>query len=243
MNGRIGWAHIKSLLIISGAFGVFDREKVVAIHGYLTSREVFDKDTVGEDMELVVRLSRMLREKKKRFAVHYAYAANCWTEVPSSFKILKRQRNRWQRGLIDILFFHSKLLFNPRYGAMGIVAFPYYLLFEVIGPWLESFALLLIVPALLSGWSSAGAALFGLSANILLGSALSMASLAIAEWDKSVFRLNDKVKLVLAAIAENFGFRQWMGLYRLNGFIDTIRGVTGWGAMSRKGFTGKGVTK
>ena len=96
MAGRVGWATIRSLLVISGAFGVFHRRRVVDAHGYLTRSEHYLKDTVGEDMELVVRLTRNLCESRTPFAVRYAGRATCWTEIPETFRVLNRQRDRWR---------------------------------------------------------------------------------------------------------------------------------------------------
>ena len=109
------------VLPISGAFGVFHRRRVVDAHGYLTRSEHYLKDTVGEDMELVVRLTRSLCESRTPFAVQYAARANCWTEIPETFRVLNRQRDRWQRGLLDIVTFHFKIMANPRYGRAGLV--------------------------------------------------------------------------------------------------------------------------
>jgi cellulose synthase/poly-beta-1,6-N-acetylglucosamine synthase-like glycosyltransferase len=129
MSGRVGWAYINTLLIISGAFGIFNRERTIKTGGYLTKSGKYQKDTVGEDMELVVRLSRQMREQGIPYTVNYAFNANCWTEVPESWKVLHRQRDRWHRGLIDIILFHRKLIANPRYGRLGIVGMLYYFLF------------------------------------------------------------------------------------------------------------------
>jgi len=241
MNGRLGWSALRSLLIISGAFGLFDRRQVVEAGGYLTSRERFLKDTVGEDMELVVRITRTMREAGRPFRVHYESAANCWTEAPERLAVLKRQRDRWQRGLLDILAFHRKVMFNPRYGAMGLLGFPYFLVFEIAGPFYEFAALLLSVaaPWLLPGWPPVVLAAF--AASVLLGSAASLLSLLIAEWDGPIYGPRDHLLLAGAAIAENFGFRQLMGIFRIGGFASALRGASGWGAMTRSGFAAKGA--
>jgi cellulose synthase/poly-beta-1,6-N-acetylglucosamine synthase-like glycosyltransferase len=130
MAGRLGWAKINSLLIISGAFGLFRKERVIRAGGYLTSRGKYAKDTVGEDMELIVRINRLMREIGIKYRIRYAYNANCWTEVPEDLQSLKRQRYRWHRGLIEILTFHKRMLFNPRYGRIGLLAMPYFLIFS-----------------------------------------------------------------------------------------------------------------
>ncbi|TVQ25756.1 MAG: glycosyltransferase, partial [Spirochaetaceae bacterium] len=105
MAGRTGWAGLKSLMIISGAFGVFRKADVIDAHGYMTGSGYFSKDTVAEDMELVVRITRSLTDRGEPHAVQYSYNANCWTEVPVSRRILRSQRDRWQRGLIDTMYY------------------------------------------------------------------------------------------------------------------------------------------
>ncbi|MBE0700980.1 MAG: glycosyltransferase family 2 protein, partial [Acholeplasmataceae bacterium] len=130
-TGRIGWSKIKSLLIISGAFGLFKRQALLETGGYLTISGKLKKDTVGEDMELVVRLTYQALSRKEPYRVEYVHHANCYTELPSDFSSLLKQRNRWQRGLIDILSYHRRILFNPRFKQPGMIGFPYFFIFEV----------------------------------------------------------------------------------------------------------------
>jgi cellulose synthase/poly-beta-1,6-N-acetylglucosamine synthase-like glycosyltransferase/HEAT repeat protein len=238
MAGRIGWAAIRSLLIISGAFGVFHRRRVVDAHGYLTRSEHYLKDTVGEDMELVVRLTRNLHESRTPYAVLYAARANCWTEIPETFRVLNRQRDRWQRGLLDIVTFHYKMMANPAYGRAGLVAFPYFLVYEVLGPWFEAEGTIVFIASLALGMIGLPLLLLMLSATVLLGLAVSLASFAIAEHQRGYFPPGDRLVLVLYALAENFGFRQMMSLLRVRGFVRMLARVGGWGRMERRGFGG-----
>ncbi len=239
MAGRVGWATIRSLLIISGAFGVFHRRRVVDAHGYLTRSEHYLKDTVGEDMELVVRLSRGLREARVPFTVQYAARANCWTEIPESFRVLNRQRDRWQRGLLDIVTFHFRMMANPLYGRAGTVAFPYFLLYEVLGPWLEAEGYLVFAASLALGLIGLPMLALMATATVLMGLAVSLAALAISEHQRAYFPARDRVTLVGFAIAENFGFRQLMSLLRVRGFLRMLARVGGWGRMERRGFGAK----
>ena len=236
MAGRVGWATLKSLLIISGAFGVFHRRRVVDAHGYLTAAEHYMKDTVGEDMELVVRLTRGLRETRTPFAIIYGYDANCWTEIPETTKVLGRQRDRWQRGLLDIVAFHSRVIFNPRYGRTGLIGFPYFLIFEVLGPWFEIEGYIVLVASLALGMIRLPLFLLVFTATILLGLLVSVASLIIAELRRQYFSLRDKLILLAFAVLENFGFRQFMSVLRVRGFLSILARVTGWGKMERRGF-------
>lgn len=237
MAGRLGWASVNSLLIISGAFGLFRKERVISVGGYLTSSGKYAKDTVGEDMELVVRISRLMRELGKRYKICYAYNANCWTEVPEDLKSLKNQRYRWHRGLIDILTFHKKMLFNPRYGRTGIIAMPYFFIFEMIGPILEIQGYIMVVAAFILGLLNAQIALLLFISTILMGVLISVASLLIAEKDTKYFKTKDMIILIVYAIIENFGPRQLIGLWRVGGYLKMFGKQGGWNKPKRKGFT------
>src|SRR5262249_42373258 len=130
LGGRVAFSMLNCLLIISGAFGLFRRDAVLEAGG-------FEHSTIGEDMELVVRLHRVWLEKKKPYRIVYIAAPVCWTEVPQSLKILHRQRKRWQRGTVESLWRHREMLMNPRFGIVGMFAFPYFVLFEMLGPAVE----------------------------------------------------------------------------------------------------------
>ncbi|KAF5045902.1 Poly-beta-1,6-N-acetyl-D-glucosamine synthase [anaerobic digester metagenome] len=134
--GRMAWSRINGLLIISGAFGLFDRRIAIAAGGY-------DVTTVGEDFELVVRMRKyMHRVAKQKYKVAFIPDPLCWTEVPSKLKTLRNQRNRWTRGSIDTVLKHKNLFLNPRYGKMGLLSFPYWVFFEWLAPVIETIGLL-----------------------------------------------------------------------------------------------------
>src|SRR5574338_385405 len=128
--GRMAWSRMNGLLLISGAFGAFDKEIVIKCGGY-------DHRTVGEDMELVVRMRRYMEENKLPYTVAYIPDPLCWTEAPATFRILGRQRNRWTRGTIETLKFHRKMFFNPRYRILGMLSYPYWFFFEFLAPLIE----------------------------------------------------------------------------------------------------------
>ena len=237
MAGRVGWAQIDCLLIISGAFGLFKKDRIIEIGGYLTSSGKYNKDTVGEDMELVVRLSRHMIDKKRKFKINYAFNANCWTEVPESYNVLKRQRDRWHRGLIDILTFHKKMIFNPKYGKIGTIAFPYFFIFEMMGPLVEIQGYLMVVLATILGLLNVKIALLLFISTILMGILISLSSLFMAEKDTDYFTMKELMILILYSIVENFGPRQLISFWRVVGYINSLKKPKGWGKMERKGFT------
>ncbi|HSQ89288.1 glycosyltransferase [Romboutsia sp.] len=236
MAGRVGWAYLDCLLIISGAFGLFKKDRIIEIGGYLTSSGKYKKDTVGEDMELVVRLSRHMIEKKQKFKINYVFNANCWTEVPESYNILKRQRDRWHRGLIDILTFHKKIIRNPKYGKVGMIAFPYFFIFEMMGPLVEIQGYCMVFLATMLGLLNTKIALLLFISTILMGILISLSSLFIAEKERDYFTIKELAVLILYSFVENFGPRQLISLWRVSGYINSLKKPKGWGKMERKGF-------
>ncbi len=126
----MAWARLDGLLLISGAFGAFDKEIAIRCGGY-------NIDTVGEDMELVVRMRRYMHEQDIPYKVTYIPDPLCWTEAPETGTILNRQRNRWTRGTIETLRFHRKIFLNPRYDLLGVISYPYWLFFEMLAPLIE----------------------------------------------------------------------------------------------------------
>lgn len=236
MGGRLGWAHIDSLLIISGAFGLFRRERVIEAGGYLTINEKYSTHTVGEDMELVVRIGRMMREKGHPHKINYSFNANCWTEVPQDLSSLKRQRFRWHRGLIETLRFHRDVLFNPKYGRKGFISIPYFFLFEMVGPLFELQGFAWVVLAFLLGALNPTVALLLFVNSVMLGILVSIASLNIAESGSNSYPYEDALKLALYSVLENFGLRQFVSMWRTLAYFQMFAGPQGWGQQSRKGF-------
>jgi len=130
LTARAGWSRVNSLLIVSGAFGVFRRDVMREIGGYRV-------DTVGEDGELVVRMHRHLRARRRPYRVTFVPDPVCWTEAPETLTVLRRQRGRWHRGLAEIIWHHRGMLCNPRYGRVGMIALPTMVAFELLGPVVE----------------------------------------------------------------------------------------------------------
>ena len=230
LGGRIAFSFLNALLIISGAFGVFRRDAVLEAGGYLAT-------TVGEDMELVIRLHRNFRAKNKPYRIVFVPEPVCWTEVPESLRVLHRQRNRWQRGTVDSLLIHKGMMLNPRYGIVGLFALPYFFLFEMLGPAVELLGYVLTISGLAFSLISPQIAVLFLIVSLLFGILLSMSSVVLEELTQRRYPApSDLARLFAASIIENLGFRQLLTIWRTRGLIDGLRGKQGWGAMERKGF-------
>ncbi len=227
--GRVGWTRLNALLIISGAFGLFQRQAVEEVGGYAT-------DTVGEDMELVVRLHRHYRSRGLPYRIEFVADPVCWTEVPEDIGSLSRQRRRWHRGLGQTLWRHRDATFNPRYGAFGMLAMPYFVFLEFLGPVVETIGTALTIVAFLVGDLSGASFVAFLVLAFLVAILLSMAALALEEFNfRRHQRTRDIVSLVFYTLLENLGYRQLNDLWRMVAFIDLARRKQGWGAQKRRG--------
>ncbi len=227
--GRMGWSAGNSLLVISGAFGLFDKRAVILAGGYTT-------DSVGEDMELVVRMHRYRRERRQPYQIGFVPDPICWTEVPVSFRVLRRQRTRWQRGLIDTLVRHRAMIGRPRYGTVGMISLPGFLMFEMLSPVVElSGYILLPVMWYLGLLSLSGAWIFFVLAIMYM---VLVSALAVLLEDIALRRYpsaRDLGRLLIGAVLENFGFRQLTVWWRVRAFWEYFRGDLSWGVMERKG--------
>jgi len=230
LAGRMGWAALDATLIISGAFGMFRRSSVVDVGGYAT-------DTVGEDMELIVRLHRHGYENGTPHRIHFVPDPVAWTECPESLGVLARQRDRWQRGLFQSLTRHKRMLLNPKYGRVGLLAFPYFFFLEMLGPVIELGGYLSFTATIIAGRADWVVVAAFLAVAIIFGGVLSLSAVALEELSFRRYpRLADLLKLFVLAGLENFGFRQMNAWWRVKGTVSAVRGIQGWGKMTRKGF-------
>jgi cellulose synthase/poly-beta-1,6-N-acetylglucosamine synthase-like glycosyltransferase len=228
--GRFGWTPLNAVLIISGAFGIFRRDAVVEVGGYRT-------DTIGEDMELVVRLHRSYRLARRHYRITFVPDPICWTEAPESLKVLKNQRIRWQRGLAESLTRNKGLLFHRHGGAPGWFAFPFMMVFEFLGPLIEVTGYVFTLICWAFGLVSFQALLIFLMVAIGFGIALSLSSLLLEELAFRTYSDPRQVAiLAVAAIAENLGYRQLVSVWRLWGLWKWMTGAKQrWGDMARSG--------
>jgi cellulose synthase/poly-beta-1,6-N-acetylglucosamine synthase-like glycosyltransferase len=229
LMGRLGWDTFNGLFIISGAFGLFSKPALKNIGGY-------SNDSVGEDMELVVKLHRYYREMKLDYRITFVPDPVCWTEVPENIFFLARQRNRWQRGMMDTLKRHRKMLFNPKYGALGFFVYPYFLFFELLGPVIEFLGYVLVGYYVLSGTLNTPFFIAYFIMAFLLGSFISLFSILLEEISFRKYRdVWDLIKLFVFSFLETFFFRPLTVIWRVQGILSFIAGNKKWGKMKRKG--------
>lgn len=228
--GRMAWSRLNGLLIVSGAFGAFDKEILIKSGGY-------DTRTVGEDMELVVRMRRYMEELNLPYRVKYIPDPLCWTEGPSDYKILGRQRNRWMRGTVETLFAHRQMFLNPNYHLLGMVSYPYWFFFEFLAPLIE-FSGFIIFTFLalfhLVNWSFFRTLLFFI---ISFGYLYSVFGILMETLTYNQYkRRRDILNLLITAFLEPFIFHPFVVWSAIQGYIALYRKKQSWGEMTRKGF-------
>lgn len=231
--GRMAWSRLNGLMLISGAFGAFDKEIAIKCGGY-------DHNTVGEDMELVVRMRRYMEERNEKYRVTYIPDPLCWTEAPSSFNILGRQRNRWTRGTIETLKFHKKMFFNPKYGLLGMLSYPYWFLFEMCAPVIEFFGFVCFFVFAAFGLLDWGFFFSYLLFIISFGYLYSAFAILMEVITYNQYkRRTDILILMLTALTEPFYFHPFVVWSAIKGYTDYIRKKKAWGEMTRQGFAKK----
>lgn len=235
--GRMAWSRLGGLILVSGAFGAFDREILLEAGGY-------DARTVGEDMELTIRMRRYMAERGRPYRVTYIPDPLCWTEAPSSYRILARQRNRWARGTIESLYKHLDLLGRRRYGIMGMVSLPYWLLFEFLAPVVEFLSLLIF--AVLCAMGRVDWTFFFILLAFVLSFAYAYSAMSLLT-EVLTFnqyrRKRDMLRLLGSVLLEPFLFHPLVVWAALSGHKDyLLRRNKGWGDMKRSGFARPGST-
>jgi cellulose synthase/poly-beta-1,6-N-acetylglucosamine synthase-like glycosyltransferase len=230
LGGRMGMSMLRSMIIVSGAFGIFRKDIALACGGY-------NPNAIGEDLDLVVRIRRHCYRKKIPHRIVFVPDPICWTQAPESWRVLARQRGRWQRGLIQTFHFYGRMVFNPRYGLVGMFALPFYLVFELLGPIIEILGYLTFV--LLIFWHKVDYpfALLFFTVSVVLGTLLSISSIFLEELSSKRYpRFRDIFILGAYSVLENLYYRQFLSLVRAKAFLDYFRGRNVWGAMEKKGF-------
>jgi cellulose synthase/poly-beta-1,6-N-acetylglucosamine synthase-like glycosyltransferase len=227
---RLACASMNGVVIISGAFGLFRREAVIAAGGY-------DDTAIGEDMDLTVRLQRYFRARRQPFRIAFDPNPLGWTQAPEDFRSLRSQRCRWRRGLLQVLWRHRGMIGNPRFGVVGLGVLPYTAVFEGLGPLLEASSYVLTALAALLGflnWQYFG---IMVGVSVLLGTATTLLAVLLSDVaTRRYMRGRDLVLLVVVVLLENCGYRQVNAWWGCVGTVQALTGKSGWGVMKRRAF-------
>ncbi|MBI2609393.1 MAG: glycosyltransferase family 2 protein [Deltaproteobacteria bacterium] len=258
--GRTALSSLNSLLVLSGVFSIFRKDLLLKIGGYLShhtqSKVALEycgkRTTVCEDMEVIVRLIRYIYENDLNMKIKYSPVPIAWTEVPEHYSDLAKQRNRWYRGLLEVLYMHREMFLNPTHKQMGFLAMPLQVIFEAFGPFLELIGYLFIPIAWLTGRLQIEYLILFMTVSVLYGSFLSIMAVLLGVSSEQEYRnpssqvsifqytsVWDIMKLLIAGITSNVWFRQITLLFSVSGLWSLIRGKKHWGDIKRRGFEGQ----
>jgi len=237
LTGRTSLSKLDAVLIISGAFGAFSKRAVIECGGYKVN-------IIGEDMDIIVRLHKAMKDQKRNYKIRFLADPICWTQAPESFKDLRTQRRRWQIGLFDTLLTYRKMLLNPKYGTVGMISLPYYWVVELIGPVVEFLGYIFIPLSYLFGLLQFNIFIIYLIIAFLLGATLSMGSILLEQVSFCKYTsLKDIFRLTLFALLENLGYRQLTILFRMEGILRFKALRHSWGTIDRKQFVSNHKTR
>ncbi len=229
-SGRLGLDRAGGLILISGAFGLFETETVREIGGYR-------RDTITEDFDIVVRLHRYLIDNDREYSVQFVPEPVAWTEVPSDHRALGRQRRRWYRGMVETVVTNRGMLFNPAYGRVGVVILPLFVAAEMFGRLVEGLGYLVLPLAVFLGVLNVEFFLVFFVLTTGFGVFLSWFSVFSEVWSFNRYDSPWQVlRLLWYGVLENFGYRQWRTVVAWRGLIQYLRGTEGWGRSERTGF-------
>jgi len=227
--GRTGWDLLGGTLIVSGAFAVFHRETVVEAGGFL-------HDTVTEDMDLIVQIHRWAVHHKRKIKMSFTSDPVCWTECPKHVRMLGRQRRRWQMGLCQTLWKSSEMLFNSKYGTVGLMSFPFHLYVEALGSVVEFLGYFMVPLALMFGMVPVPLFILFVVLSLVYGSFLSVGAVLLEELTYRRYpTFRDLMTLLMYAVMENIGFRQMVLYYRVQGVVKFIFGFRQWEKVTHVG--------
>lgn len=233
LAGRAGWSQMNGLLIVPGAFGLFQKAACIQAGGFSTQ-------TVTEDLELILRLHRFSRDRGLGWRVVFAPDAVCWTEMPTTARALSGQRIRWHEGLWQSLRLHWKMCFNPRYGVVGLLSLPHQVLHELGGPFVELTGVVLIPLFFVFGVVSVKVFVLYLALAFFTGTIFSLMAVLLDQTHFPRHRFpHDAVLLLVFSMLEYFGYRQLFLFWRLSASWNYFFGRIRWRTSRRTGFTTK----
>jgi cellulose synthase/poly-beta-1,6-N-acetylglucosamine synthase-like glycosyltransferase len=255
MISRVGLSRINALLIMSGAFSLYKKSDLLAIGGFLTAHNDHlyiratigaGKQTVCEDMEIVVRLWHYKRDRKEKAKAVFVPEPVCWTEVPENGKSLFKQRSRWHQGLAETLKIHRKMIFEPAYGMTGMIGLPYYFIFELFSPLIKIFTFFFLIISSLVGIINYQWAILMIFSTLLITAVILSSITAIIEnWSQHQHAVSrdalryksfgDWLWLMVAGIIAEFSYSFYKIAAQTDGLFNFLRGRNQWNKFARKG--------
>ncbi len=228
LSARILLDQFNGNLIISGAFGLFKKDLVIAVGGY-------DLDTVGEDMELVTKLHVFCRTNNMNYRIRYAADAICWSQAPETLRELRGQRRRWHRGLWECMSKHWRIFANPRYGLVSFASYSYFLIYELLSPFIELFGLVTVFIAFAFNFINVPFMIMFFMIYAVFGAVMSLTAFFSRVQTRDLkLSFKDVVKAILLSLFEITVMRFILAVTRMMALIGHRRKERHWEHVTRQ---------
>jgi len=227
--GKMAWSYINAMPNVSGGYGLFKTDIVIAAGGYSSK-------SFAEDMDMLIRMIAYCCESGQNYVVEQIPETCCWTQGPPNLKVLHRQRVRWGRGLIQTLVNYCKMIFNPTYKRLGMITLPYIVVFEFLAPIIESLGIIMFVYYAFTGAINWGAAWVILGSITVFSWALAFVTCLFDYLNgKTYGKRRSYIYLIGAALLEPLLYHPLIVFFSLKGYFTYLIGKkASWGAMTRK---------
>jgi cellulose synthase/poly-beta-1,6-N-acetylglucosamine synthase-like glycosyltransferase len=229
LGNRVGWSSMNALLLISGAFALWRRDALISVGG-------FNRHIIGEDLEVTMRFHRVFRKRREEYSVVALPDPVCWTEAPEDLGSFYQQRNRWHRVLLESFWMHREMLLNTQFGTVGLLGMPYYLFFEILGPFMEMFSYFVILGAFGLGFLEVETLFLFLLLSVGYATFLNILAILIEELHYNTYTLKELLNLIVVGFLDNLGYRQMSMFIRVVATFDWLSRTKAWGAISRRGY-------
>jgi cellulose synthase/poly-beta-1,6-N-acetylglucosamine synthase-like glycosyltransferase len=225
-NNRTPWARMNFMLCTAGAFQLWRRDLLEELGGW-------EPRFTCEDIEFTFRAHRVLRERRRNYRI--ACLPDCIgvTEGPASVRKLVAQRERWQRVILETCWANKRMWFNPRYGTVGMLGVPFYVVSEILAPIFEVLAIATLLAGGVTGliaWSDF--AVFTLLV-VFANSALTTAALLMLDLEARAYRPSGIAWLLALMPVELLVYRPIMGWARVKGTWRFLRRDRAWHKFER----------
>ena len=229
--GKTAFASINAMQNVSGGFGLFDTEIVIKAGGY-------DGESFAEDMDMIARMVRYMCDADEDYRIVQLPETCCWTEGPSTLKVLARQRMRWGRGLLQFFGVHRDMIFNRNYRQFGMITLPYIMIFELLAPAIEFSGYAVIISLFVSGAINYHTIWIVFLALFSFAQMLTMSIISFDIYVGNAFKKKSEYfRFFLASVLEPFLYHPLNVYFSLRGYLKQILGLRMvWGNMTRKGF-------
>jgi poly-beta-1,6-N-acetyl-D-glucosamine synthase len=225
-NNRLGWTRLNTMLCAVGAFQIWRSDVIEEIGGFSTT-------FTCEDIELTFRVHEHFRRQGRPYEIVALPDTVGVTEGPDTMKKLIAQRERWQRVILETVVHYRRMMFRRRYGAVGFIGVPFFVLSEVIAPIFELLALAALVASVALQTLDLEQGLLTLAALALLNGIMTSAAVLLEDRTSRAYPLGDLARLILLGPLDLVIYRPFIVWARLKGTWRYLRGDRGWHKFER----------